>query len=122
MKSQTGNILVPELQYITDPNITLENKGMEKLNGTDTYKILVHLPGNVTRTEYYDMNSKLLLRTIDSTVQATNILDYSDYRKTGNILLSYKNSSFNSSGNLGKTEQIFTSIKINEGVTEADFK
>src|SRR5882757_2091723 len=80
-----------QMQYLSDPAIKLEFKGIEKLNGSDCYKIQVYFPaGGGNRTEYYDITTKLLVRRVDSSLKIAETIDYRDYKKVDHVLFSHK--------------------------------
>jgi zinc protease len=110
-----------QTQYLSDLRVRLENKGIEKLNGKDCYKIQINFPdGGGNRVEFYDIDSKLLARRVDSSVNPIEILDYTDYRVVDHVLFSYKFLISNGDGNPAQ-EQKVTSIQLNKGVSESDF-
>lgn len=124
---QAASTLFPQLSYLSNPAIKLNVQGIAKVNGKDAYKVQVTLPSGKEKTEYYDVQSKLLVQD-ETTVTANgmNVLkteEYSDYKKTGAIMLPYKLSITVSAGG---QEQSFvmnvTDVKLNEGVTAEDFK
>ncbi len=124
-KSQTN--LVEQVWYLSDAAIKLENKGTEKVNGKDAYKILISFPGGKTQTEYYDVSSKLLVRqesaAANKGVTINKTVDFSDYKKTGNVLFANKQTLTMEAGGQQQTLELqVTSIKLNEGITADDFK
>lgn len=106
---------------------TLSVKGIEKINGADAYKIEIITPLQKTITEYYDVKSKLLLKA-ESVLQENGMNisrtnELGDYRKTGNILFPYKNVLIMSAGGQEQViDMTVKEIKLNEGVSEEDFK
>lgn len=124
---QAQTTLIEQVDYVLNPAFKLESKGTEKVNGSDAYKILVTLPGGKTTTEYYDVNSKLLVKQdVAQTTNGVNITrstEFSDYKKTGNLLFPYKaNLTIEAGGQQQTLELNVTDIKLNEGVTADDFK
>jgi predicted Zn-dependent peptidase len=119
--------LTEQLDYLSNPAFKLAVKGIQKINGADAYQVEVTDPTGKVSTEYYDVKSKLLVKS-ESTSTANNTtvmqtVELSDYRKAGNIMFPYKQSVTASAGG---QEQSFvmtiTDIKLNTGVTAADFK
>lgn len=124
MKNQKG--IFPQLYYF-DGSYKLENAGIEKVDGKDAYKLNVTDASGNKSTEYYDVNSGLLVR-LDKTVKAqgqevSQTIVFSDYRKTGNVLLPFKNTlTVQTPAGSQDIEITLTDIKVNQGVTAADFK
>jgi len=119
--------LTEQLDYLNNPAFKLTVKGVQKVNGSDAYQIAVTSPAGKTSMEYYDVKSKLLVKNESSTTTDGNtvmqILELSDYRKVGNILFPYKQALTISAG--GQNQNLLmtvTDVKINSGVSEADFK
>ncbi|MGV3540396.1 MAG: insulinase family protein, partial [Rufibacter sp.] len=118
--------LFEQLDYLKNPAFKAEVKGVEKINGSDAYKVVVNYPGGKTKTEYYDVASKLLVRVEETAnnngMVMTTTSDYGDYKKAGNILYPH---SFSVTVSAGGQQQVMEmkaqSVKINEGVTAADF-
>ena len=85
------------------------------------------MPSGSVDTEYYDMATKLLLKQVleknvaGQSVMATYL--FNDYRKAGDVLLSYKQTLSVAAGAINQSIDITLSdIKVNEGVTDADFE
>lgn len=106
----------PELKMRNDANVKL--KGIESFNGAQTYAVTA---GDVTM--YYDMNTGLKLGKSEVAEgpdgqKMTITTPYSDYRAVKGIKVPYK-----SMINIGmEVELTVTDVKINEGVTAADFQ
>ena len=91
--------------------------GIESMDGKDVY---VLVDGKTTR--YYDVATGLKVaesQTIEQgTQKMTQTTSYSDYRKVKDIKVPYKMTM-----NVGiDIDLTVTDVKINEGVTDADFK
>jgi predicted Zn-dependent peptidase len=119
--------LTEQLDYLNNPAFKLTVKGIQKVNGSDAYQVVVVSPSGKSSTEYYDVLSKLLVKnetsatTDGNTVMQT--LELSDYRKVGNVLMPYKEAlTISASGQNQNLVMTVTDIKINSGVSEADFK
>ena len=118
--------LFDQVDYLTG-NYKLKVTGTEKIEGKDAYKVEVTLPGGKSQTEYYDTQSHLLVRLVKE-VQATNMtisntVTYGDYKKVGNIMFPHTQQvSVSANGQEQNFEMKVTDIKLNEGVTAADFK
>lgn len=106
----------PELKMRDDASVAL--KGIESVNGTDAYAIT-----EGDRTMYYDVNTGLKVgksQTVEGPGGQSMVVmtPYSDYRDVKGIKVPYK-----SSLNIGmEVELTVTEVKINEGVTDADFQ
>jgi zinc protease len=113
-----------QLYYATDSK--LEVAGTAKVGTADAYKITVTSAAGKKKTEYYDVNSGLLLKEERTTNQngadLTISTEYSDYRKAGNIMFPYKmNQSVQTPA--GAQEFVITvkEVKINSGLKPTDF-
>jgi hypothetical protein len=97
--------------------------GTGKVGNEDAYKLKVTKPSGKTSVEYYSMKTSLLLREESSATtpqgEMTITTDYSNYKKVGNILFPFTITQI-----IGEQEIVMNAseIKVNEGVTEADFK
>lgn len=117
--------LIEQLSY--GAGYKLEVKGMEKAGNANVYVLAVTLPAGGIKTEYYDVNTGLLVKTMESKkeqgVEITQTTELSDYRKVGNVLFPHKLSTTIGTP-MGAQEFAITfdSIKLNEGVTAEDFK
>jgi predicted Zn-dependent peptidase len=118
--------LFEQLDYLNNPAFKAEVKGVEKVNGADAYKVAVTYPTGKTRTEYYDVASKLLVKTEETTtannMTINNTTEFSDYKKVGSILLPHTQTLTVSAGGQQQVmEMKAKTVKVNEGVTTADF-
>jgi zinc protease len=119
--------LFEQLDYLSNPAFKAEIKGTEKVNGSDAYKLVVTYPTGTTKTEYYDVASKLLIRKEESkttnNVAATTTMDYSDYKKVGPIMYPYSQTlTISAGGQQQALEMKASDVKINEGVAATDFQ
>jgi zinc protease len=108
-------ILFPELQLAIKEGVTLD--GIETINGKDAYAIK-----DGKTTLYYDVTTGLKLADAKTTDQGgksiTQVTNFSDYREVKGVKVP-----FNIIQNVGFELDIkISDIKINEGVTAADFK
>jgi zinc protease len=113
-----------EQLYYKDTDHKLEVKGIEKVGDGDAYVLIVTFPSGKTRTEYYNVNSGLLVKSVEEKKgEGGETVDYADYRKTGDIMMPYKITR-NVSTPAGSQELAITmeTVKFNEGVTAEDFK
>ena len=114
--------MIPQLSY-TSANYKIEYLGAGKVDGEPTYRLKVVKPSGKTSVEQYSIKTGLLLQE-ESTTNAggqeiNQTTTFSDYRKTGTVLLPYK---FVQSTGEQEVTINTTAIKLNEGVTEEDFK
>jgi predicted Zn-dependent peptidase len=119
--------LFEQLDYVNNPAFKTAVKGIEKVNGSDAYKVLITYPTGATKTEYYDVASKLLIRKEEAktanNVTASTTIDYGDYRKAGAILYPYAQTlTISTNGQQQSLEMKASEVKINEGVTATDFQ
>ena len=113
-----------EQLYYKDKKI--EVAGVVKVGTADAYKLLITGANGKKATEYYDVKSGLLLKEEKTAkvngADITQIAEYSDYRKAGNVLLPYK---INQSVVTAMANQDFAitikDIKVNSEVKAADF-
>lgn len=115
--------LFEQLNY-KDADYKLDVKGIEKAAEGDAYVVVVTFPSGRMRTEYYNVNSGLLVRSVEEKKgEGGETVDYSDYRKTGDIMLPYKiTRNVNTPAGSQELGMTMETIKLNEGVTAEDFK
>ena len=121
-EAKDDKALIPQLYYLT-ADYKLSYLGIEKVGDEKAYKLKVTKPSEKVKVEYYSTTSGLLLKE-ESTVDAggnemTITVSYANYKKIGSIMLPY---SITQSVGEQEFAMNMTDIKINEGVTEADFK
>ena len=113
MQEETGTF--KELKLLTNKDVTLS--GIETINGKDAYAVK-----NGKTTYYYDVESGLKVAESKELEQAgqkmTQTTYYEDYKDVKGIKFPYITKM-----NVGVELEFITSeVKINEGVTDADFK
>ncbi|MEO6670598.1 MAG: insulinase family protein [Ferruginibacter sp.] len=114
--------IIPQVYYITN-DFKTSYLGVEKVNDENAYKIKITKPSGKVTTEYYSTKTALLLREESTESEAGQeyavTTDYSDYQKVGALMLPM---SFTQS--VAGQDLVFklSDMKINEGVTDADFK
>ncbi|WP_192823415.1 insulinase family protein [Rufibacter sp. LB8] len=118
--------LFEQLDYVKNPAFKAEVKGMEKVGGSEAYKVVITYPSGKVKTEFYDVASKLLVKTEESVttnnMTVNQAVEYSDYRKVGTIMYPYSQiMTVNAGGQQQVLEMKTQTIKLNEGVTAADF-
>lgn len=99
--------LVPEVSF--GEGTKLEVKGMEKIDGKDTYKVLVTSPKGSKTTMYFDKKTNLKVREISTTMGQTSTTDFSDYKEVNGIMIPH---GMKQSGPQGLTMTV-KSVKIN---------
>ena len=115
--------IIPQLFYITDPEYKLDYLGIGKVNDENTYRLKVLMPSGKTSIQEYGIQSGLLLKEETTSVQEEAdipmTIEYKNYKKAGTLLLPTE-----VTRNVGGQEIpfIYKDIKLNEGVTDADFK
>jgi zinc protease len=106
----------PELSQRNDTSIKL--KGIESFNGADAYALV-----DGDTTVYYDVKTGLKVAEVSvqkgpDGKEMASTTPYSDYREVKGIKVPYK-----TSVNVGiEVELTVSDVKINEGVTPADFQ
>lgn len=114
--------VIPQLSYI-GADFTALYLGTGKVNAEDAYRLKITKPSGKTTVEYYSIKTRLLLREESTTStpqgEVTVTTDYSNYKKVGKLLFPFTITQL-----AGGQEVIMntTDIKVNEGVTDADFK
>ncbi|MBU2928171.1 insulinase family protein [Winogradskyella psychrotolerans] len=115
-KAEKG--LFPELHMDAS---RLELESVMTIEGSDVYKVKV-TKGDVVSYRYYDTKTSYLLRTEETTEMGgqtiTTVTDYANYKEVDGVMLP-------NTMKLATGPQVLsfenTEMKINEGVTEADF-
>lgn len=121
-EGQDDKALIPQLFYISNDYKT-SYIGIGKVGDESAYKIKITKPSGKVSTEYYSTKTSLLLReestSVADGVETPESTDYADYRKVGTLMFPFTITQ-------AQGEQEFPlkikEIKINEGVTDADFK
>ena len=121
MKEQA--IMFPERQYNMEGYST-EVKGIEDVNGKACYKLVVTKPSGAKSTEYYDKESHLKVKEVQTTIAqgqtATSTFEYADYKVIDGISVPH---TVTISGQMPQPIVMkATDIKINSAVDPALFK
>ncbi|MFC4095497.1 M16 family metallopeptidase [Euzebyella saccharophila] len=107
----------PELGYLSSENITLE--GLETIEGKKAYKLKI----SEEKTIFYDQESGLKLQEVNTAKMGgqtiVSTITYQDYKEVSGI--QYPHSLSQTVGPQSFDFKI-TEIKVNEGVTDADFE
>ncbi|WP_163213584.1 pitrilysin family protein [Bacteroides sp. 519] len=119
IKYATG--IAPELNYLTNGS-TLTVEGIEAINEEDAYALKIEKNGAFA-VEYYSVQSGLKLRKVQTTKTPNGemqaITDYSDYREMSGVKVPYASKQSVMGQNINI---IITSIEMNIGLKDADFK
>ncbi len=114
--------VIPQLYYIS-PDYKTEYIGSGKIAEETTYRLKIVMPSGRLSIQEYSAKTGLLLKEETTAKQGDTdeplTIEYKNYKKAGNIMMPYE-----ITRNAGGQEFtiVYTDIKINEGVTEADFK
>ena len=115
--------VIPQLFYITSPEYKMDYLGLGKVNDESTYRLKVVMPSGRTSVQEYSSKTGLLLKEETTTAQENAdvpiTIEYKNYIKSGAVLLPSE-----VTRTVGGQEIPFKykEIKINEGVSDADFK
>jgi predicted Zn-dependent peptidase len=116
--------LFPEQHYNTT-GYTIETKGMEDVNGKSCYKLSVVRPSGNKSTEYYDKESGLKVKEIQTVVangqSSTNTMEYSDYKMVEGIQVPHSISLLTPDLPMALVMKA-TAVKINGEVDKSLFK
>ncbi|WP_412986932.1 M16 family metallopeptidase [Pontimicrobium sp. IMCC45349] len=118
IESQKKSVLFDELGF-ADKNVTLES--INTIEGNDVYKVKLEENGETTY-RYYSVENAFLVRTESTTKvgeqEITTTVDYDKYSEVEGVLFPYYTVQ-----KAGPQVLIFnvSNIKVNEGVTDADF-
>lgn len=122
-EAQDDKGVIPQLYYITDGAYKTDYLGTGKVDDEDTYRLKVVMPSGRTSIQEYAVKTGLLLKeettSIQQDAEIPMTIEYKNYKKTGALLLPTE-----ITRNVGGQEIPFKykEIKLNEGVTDADFK
>lgn len=122
-EAQDEKGVIPQLYYITSADYKTDYLGTGKVGEEDTYRLKVVMPSGKTSIQEYAVKTGLLLKEETTAVQGDAeiqmTVEYKNYKKTGALLLPTE-----VTRNVGGQEipLVYKEIKLNEGVTEADFK
>ncbi|PKP43705.1 MAG: peptidase M16 [Bacteroidetes bacterium HGW-Bacteroidetes-13] len=120
-KQKASRPIFPELFFKAE-GYKLSVEGVEKLDAGDAYKVKVTSPDGKDTYRYYGKESGLLLQTEDTMemqgMSLSQTEELSDYKEVNGVKIP-----FVSTSTVGpqKIKVVFSEIKINEGVSEADF-
>lgn len=115
--------IIPQLFYITSTDYKTDYLGTGKVENEDTYRLKVVMPSGRTSIQEYSVKTGLLLREETTAVQENTevptTIEYRNYKKFGTVLFPTE-----VTRTVGGQEipLKYKDVKINEGVTETDFK
>jgi zinc protease len=93
MKLQTK--LFEQLDY-SNKGYVLELKGVENIDGQNCYKLMVTNPLGSVSTEYYDMRTGYLVRSVSTQGEGERTMtittDYKNYKEVGGVLIPHTTS------------------------------
>jgi hypothetical protein len=114
--------LSPFLDY-SGNGVSLELKGIENLEGKDSYRMILTAPNGKKYTHFYEVESGLKLREISDidTPQGsfTQTIDMDDYREVEGMKFPFK---LTQKMGPRSIEMIVDSIKINSGLDDSVFE
>ncbi len=112
----------PVLDYAKH-GVKPELVGMESINNKDAYKVVLLSLAGKKSTQYYDVNTGLLVRSITTaeTQQGsfTSTIDFDDYKDVQGLKFPYK---WVQSTPMGSIELTTSSVEINTGLSDALFE
>ncbi len=118
-KKAAGSPLFPELNYTLDQ---LKLESIVAIDGNDNYKLKVTTNGKDS-FRYYDVKTGFLTQTEAKTdangKEITTVSTFKNYKAVGELMFPFKNEV---SAGPQKLPFEFSEIKVNEGVTAADFE
>ncbi|MGC4101496.1 insulinase family protein [Ferruginibacter sp.] len=121
-EQQDDKGVIPQLYYNTADYKT-EYMGKGKVGDEDTYRLKIVMPSGRTSVQQFSLKTGLLLQEETTSKQGTEdipvTIDYKNYQKVGTIMLPTQIVR-NSNGQ--ELTLNLSNIKINQGVTEDDFK
>lgn len=103
--------------------IKVEVVGIESIEGKDAYNLTVTTPSGKKSTQYYDIESGFMVRTITTaeTPQGSfsSTIDMSDYKEVAGVKFPHK---LNQSTPMGSIELTATSIEVNTNLPDSMFE
>lgn len=81
-------VMFDQLNY-SQAGYKLELKGVENVEGSNCYKIIVTDPKGEVSTEYYDVKSGLLNRSVQANDKSTMTMDFKNYKSVDGIMMPY---------------------------------
>lgn len=106
------------LEYAKN-NIKTELSGVETINNKDTYRVTLTYPSGKKATQYYDVSSGFLVRTVVTSEQGSQTSDFDDYRDVQGVKYPFK---LIQSTPMGNIELTTSTIEINKGIADTLFE
>ncbi|MBC7508589.1 MAG: insulinase family protein [Ferruginibacter sp.] len=115
--------VIPQLYYITNTDYKTDYLGLGKVEDESTYRLKVVMPSGKTSIQEYSVKTGLFLKEETTSLQGDAVIpmtvEYKNYKKFGAVLIPTE-----VTRNTGGQEipLKYKDIKLNEGVTNTDFK
>ena len=108
----------PELDF-SKPGYKTELTSIKNIDGKDMYELKVTLPSGRVFVYYYDTGTGLRMKVVKNQREGQTVTVYGDYRDVNGILFPW-----HVDDNQGEIDLNMTvkSVKVNSGLTAADFK
>lgn len=106
------------LEY-AEKGIKTELTGMETINSKDAYRVALTYPSGKKSTNYYDVNTGFLIRTLAEMGGGVQTIDFDDYRDVQGVKYAYKMSVGTPNGALDLTA---SSVEVNTGLADSLFE
>ncbi len=119
--------ITQEIDFLKNPAFKLAVLGILPVGGEDAYQVSVTEPSGKKSIQYYAVKTGFNVKTETSVTKngatVNTTVEFSDFRQVGKIVLAFKQvvSVFSTAGKQ-VMEAAVTDIKVNTGVTAADFK
>jgi hypothetical protein len=117
-EAQDEKGVIPQLYYITNDFVT-SYLGTGKVGDEECYKLKITKPSSKVSIEYYSTKTGLLLKEESTSEDGEESTTYSNYQKVGNLMFPFTIVQMQGEQEFNLTVK---EIKVNEGVTEEDFK
>lgn len=115
-------IMFPEATY-GKMGYELVLDGVENVNGSNAYKIVIKKDGEIKSTNYYDVTNSLKIRSVkiaDASTGAVVTNDYANYKEVNGVKLPFE-VVISGVGPAPMRMQV-ERVKVNEGIDDAAFK
>lgn len=103
--------------------VVSELKGMETINGKEAYKVEITRASGKKSTQYYDVDSGLLLRNVSTTTTTqgsfTQTMDMDDYKEVQGVMYPFKMTQSFGPQNI---ELTVTSVEVNTNLPDSLFE
>ena len=121
-EAQDDKAVIAQVNYI-GPDYKTEYLGSGKIADEATYRLKVVMPSGRLSMQEYSTKSGLLLKEETTSKQGGEdtpmTIEYKNYKKVGNIMMPHE---ITRNGGGQELTLVYSDMKINEGVTDADFK